>query len=308
MPQPRILIVEDEPIVARDIRVMLESMEYAVIDMVNSGEQALVSAETHLPDLVLMDMMLAGEMDGISAAAQIGGELHIPVVFLTAYSDEETLNRAKQSEPYGYVLKPFNERDLRIAVEIALYKHEMENRLKESERWFGTTLGSIGEAVIATGIDDRVKYMNPAAEKLTGVPAAEATGLDLAAVLHSGTHSWDDAVAITGDSLPPLESPRDQRGKFIVKSRAGGEKYVEFTAAMIRDEGGNPIGGVLALRDISRRKAAEKELKKHRDHLEEMVRERTLELTMANTKLEKAREMAESALSLIHISEPTRPY
>ncbi|HDP79840.1 MAG TPA: PAS domain S-box protein, partial [Spirochaetes bacterium] len=87
-----------------------------------------------------------------------------------------------------------------------------------------------------------------------------------------------------------------QRGEFIVKSRAGGEKYVEFTAAMIRDEGGNPIGGVLALRDISRRKAAEKELKKHRDHLEEMVRERTLELTMANTKLEKAREMAESAI------------
>jgi len=235
-------------------------------------------------------------MDGISAAARIGGEFHIPVVFLTAYSDEETLNRAKQSEPYGYVLKPFNERDLRIAVEIALYKHEMENRLKESERWLAVTLRSIGEAVIATDVKGVIRFMNPEAEYLTGWRYDDARGRPLGDVFRITVAGAAEGGSALENASSQIKLQSVGPGfDFIYRNREGREINIEFTVAVIHGNDAKPIGGVLALRDISRRKTDERELKKHRDHLEEMVRERTRELTLANEKLERAREMAESA-------------
>jgi CheY-like chemotaxis protein len=126
MANAKILIVEDASIIAKDIQKILSRLGYAVPAVASSGEEAIQrAAETH-PDLVLMDIVLKGDMDGVEAAAQIRDRFHIPVVYLTVYADEDTLQRARITEPFGYILKPFKERELHAAIEMALYKHKTE--------------------------------------------------------------------------------------------------------------------------------------------------------------------------------------
>ncbi|HEY9606506.1 MAG TPA: response regulator, partial [Allocoleopsis sp.] len=135
----KILIVEDESIVALNIKNRLEKLGYAVVATISSGEVAIQTAAETFPDLVLMDIKLKGKIDGIEAATKIRSQLQVPVVYLTAYADDETLNRAKMAEPYGFILKPFESRDLCTAIEIALYKHQIEKQLREREQWLSTT-------------------------------------------------------------------------------------------------------------------------------------------------------------------------
>lgn len=133
MLQKKIMLVEDEMIVAVGMQRRLENMGYVVLDIVDNGEEAVRKAGELKPDLILMDIVLKGEMDGIEAAQQIHELYDIPIIYLTAYSDEETLERAKITEPFGYVLKPFEDREVQSVIEMALYKHETERKLKESE-------------------------------------------------------------------------------------------------------------------------------------------------------------------------------
>lgn len=168
MQASKILIVEDEGIIAMDIRRQLEGFGYQVVATAFSGGQAITLANQHKPDLVMMDIVLKGEMDGISAAQAIVESLRIPVIFLTAYSDSATLARAKATGAYGYLVKPFRPDELHASIEVALYKHQLERKLKESEQWFGKTLRCISDAVIATDTDSRVRFMNPVAEDATG--------------------------------------------------------------------------------------------------------------------------------------------
>ena len=128
----KILVVEDEAIIAEDIALRLEKMGYEVVDIVASGEEAIAAAAIHEPDLVLMDIMLQGLMDGIMAADKIRETLEIPVVYLTAYADENTLKRAKVTQPLGYILKPFRETELWVTIEIALSRHQAELEVKKA--------------------------------------------------------------------------------------------------------------------------------------------------------------------------------
>ncbi len=130
MAKSKIMIVEDEWITADDIKTSLQSLGYTVTSMVSSGEEAIQKAEEDRPDLVLMDIVLKGEMDGIEAANQIRSLFNIPIVYLTAYADEKVLERAKITEPFGYIVKPFINEDLKITIEIALYKHKAEKEKK----------------------------------------------------------------------------------------------------------------------------------------------------------------------------------
>jgi len=134
MPKKRIMVVEDEGITALRIQKNLEDMGYTVTSMEFTGEDAVKKAEHDVPDLVLMDIVLDGTMDGIEAAGQLRSRFNIPVVYITAHSDEKILNRIKKTEPFGYIIKPFDERELRTAVEIALYKHEIDRKLREQEK------------------------------------------------------------------------------------------------------------------------------------------------------------------------------
>lgn len=171
-----ILVVEDEVIVAMDLTQHLEAMGYTVTGTAVTGEEAIRLARAQRPALVLMDIMLQGPMSGIDAARHIGHEIHIPVIFLTTLSDAETVRRAAEAAPYGYLTKPFQIKELRAAIEVALYKARMERQLHESEQWFTSTLRCVIDAVIATDPEARVTFLNPAAETLTGWTLEEACG------------------------------------------------------------------------------------------------------------------------------------
>jgi two-component system, cell cycle sensor histidine kinase and response regulator CckA len=261
MGNKRILVVEDNRIVARDIEKSLEKLGFHVCGSVSSGEEAVKRAEELKPDLVLMDIMLKGEMNGTMAAGQIHFQYDIPVVYLTAYADPEILEKAKVTEPFGYIIKPFEERELNTAVEMALYKHQMEMRLKESEQWFKTTLKSIGDAVITTDREGRVTFMNPVAEDLTGWEQAEANGNPLKDVFN----------IINEHTRQPVESPVagvlrhgiivGLANHTVLISKDKTEIFIDDSGAPIRDETGEISGVVLVFRDISARRRLEEELR-----------------------------------------------
>ena len=173
MPDARILIVEDEAIEAMDIQQRLVGLGYPLPDIAYNGEEGVRKVEKTQPDLVLMDIMMPGKMDGVAAAEQIRSRFDIPIIFLTAYSDENTLRRAKITAPYGYIVKPFQERELHITVDMALYRHKLERELRERKKWLATTLRSIGDAVIATDEKGLITFMNPVAEALMGCKLEE---------------------------------------------------------------------------------------------------------------------------------------
>jgi two-component system, cell cycle sensor histidine kinase and response regulator CckA len=149
----RILVVEDERIVGEDIRLMLEDLGYEIVGVVSTGEEAVQKAEEMKPDLALMDIVLAGEIDGIEAAKQMRAVWNVPVIYLTAYSSQCTQNRTQETDPFGYLVKPFKRSDLRCAIETALYKHDMEMRLRKSEQKFRLLYENVPSAY--QSLDDR---------------------------------------------------------------------------------------------------------------------------------------------------------
>jgi two-component system cell cycle sensor histidine kinase/response regulator CckA len=244
----RVLVVEDEAIVAMDISASLRVLGYEVEGPASTGAEAVGLALRTRPDLVLMDIMLRGGMDGVEAARRIREATGAPVVYLTAYADESTLRRAKVAEPLGYLLKPFEERELRTTIETALYKHRTEVRLRESERWLATTLKSIGDAVIAADERGRVRLINPAAERLTGWPQGEALGRDLGEVFQLA----DEATGLrveAGERACEARQP-----DVLLLSRDGRSTPVECNASVITDEKSGFSGSVLIFKDISERR------------------------------------------------------
>lgn len=176
MTTPKILVVEDEVIVAKTITNQLQQLGYIVADTASSGAAAIAKVTETQPDLVLMDIVLKGEMDGITAATQIREKQDVPIIYLTAYADDQTLQRAKVTQPFGYIVKPFTANDLRVAIEMGLFKHQVARELQENRDQLATLLRSMGDAVIATDAQGRVTFMNPAAERLTGWQQTEAAG------------------------------------------------------------------------------------------------------------------------------------
>lgn len=136
MSKTKVLVIEDESIVSKDIQHSLKRLGYIVCGAASTGEKAIVLAEVEKPDIVLMDIMLKGEMNGIEAAEIVRREYKIPVIFLTAYADGATLNKAKITEPYGYIIKPFKEIDLHTSIEMALYKHKKEQEVEKERDLF----------------------------------------------------------------------------------------------------------------------------------------------------------------------------
>ena len=149
MSKINILVVEDESIVSKDIQNSLKKLGYNVIGAVATGEQAIAIAEEGSPDIILMDIMLKGEMGGIEAATRIKEDFNIPIIYLTAYADESTLNKAKITEPYAYILKPFKEIDLHTSIEMALFKHKKQlERLKERDLLYSVIEGKDSADII----------------------------------------------------------------------------------------------------------------------------------------------------------------
>jgi two-component system cell cycle sensor histidine kinase/response regulator CckA len=250
-----VLVVEDEVLIADDIQRTLVRLGYQVPSTVLSGESAIQATGELQPSLVLMDIKLRGRMDGIEAAAAIRERFDVPVVYLTSHSDEPTLARAMGTHPHGYLLKPFTDRELRTSIEVALDRHEMETKLAQRERWFSTTLRSIGDAVISTDRALSVTFMNPEAERITGW-GQEALGRPITEVLR-----------LTDDHGQPIASPVGlalERSKIVdlpenteLTVRSGQRVAVEDSAAPIVDDRGLILGGVVVFRDVSEKRDLE---------------------------------------------------
>ncbi len=268
MAKATIMIVEDDGIVATSIQQTLENLGYAVSAVIPSGEQALQKVEECPLDLVLMDIKLKGQMSGTEAAHKIRFQFNIPVIYLTAYSDNEVLEKAKFSEPFGYIIKPFEEQELQSAIEIALYKHKMEKRLKESEQWLTTTLKCIGDGVIATDTKGLITFLNPIAESLTGWKKAEAIGKPVEKIFHivneiSGERCEDlvNKVLKTGKVFGLANEtvliPRDNENKRLIGD----------SAAPIINERGEVLGVIIVFRDIT----LERQMQEQLHHSQKML-------------------------------------
>jgi PAS domain S-box-containing protein len=285
MVRAKILIVEDESIVALNIKNRLEALGYAVVATTASGESAIQIAEKNQPNLVLMDIKLRGAIDGIEAAAQIRSRFQIPVVYLTAYSDEETVERAKITEPYGYILKPFEARDLCTTIEISLYKHQMEKQLREREQWLATTLKSIGDAVITTDSTGLITFMNPVAEALTCWQQEEVLGHDLNLVFQTINQKTREAVENPASLALQEGITVGLENHTLLINKNGGEIPIDDSAAPIKNEVGKILGAVLVFHDVTEQQQLEDFLEKNNQELEARVRESTAQLRQANEQL-----------------------
>ncbi len=261
MTDHKIVVVEDDAIVARDLERTLTRWGYQVPAIARSAAEALDRVAQVEPDLVLMDIHLRGDLDGIAAAERVQNRHAVPVVFLTAHSDDGTLRRAKNTSPYGYVLKPFEDRELRIAIEIALHKHAADARLRRLERWLSATLRSINDAVVATDPVGQIVLMNPMAELLTGWALTEAIGQPVERVLE--LHSGEE-----GQALPQLiedalqKEPQTDLRLGYLTVRGGARIALEYGIAPIRDaDDETALGLVLTFRDISGRIESERQLR-----------------------------------------------
>jgi hypothetical protein len=255
MTRPQIMVVEDESIVAEDMKTMLEGFGYAVPAVAFSGEEAVQKACEMPLDLVLMDIVLKGRMSGVEAVERIRAQCDIPVVYVTAYADEKTVRRAKITEPFGYLLKPFDAKELQTAIEIALYKHQMEQKLHDSEQRLSITLRSIGDAVMATDSRGYVTFMNPRAEALTGWSQSEGLGRHVAEVFQV-RHESEPAVPASSFIKVLQEGVAVDLGdhNLILVAKDGTERPIDDSAAPLNDERGNTVGVVLVFRDITERR------------------------------------------------------
>jgi diguanylate cyclase (GGDEF)-like protein/PAS domain S-box-containing protein len=249
----KVMLVEDEVVIAMDTQHQLEDFGYNVVANAFTGEQAIIEATQFKPEIVIMDIVLTGKMDGITAAQSITKELHIPVIFLTAYSDPETLRRAKASGASSYLIKPFRFAELHACIEVALHRHQMERKIRESEQWFAKTLHCISDAVIATDADGKIRFMNPVAEALTGATLENAQGKAVGEIMTLLTQ--ENRELIENPVISALESYSVNKlgAVALLVSQSGQEFLVEDGAAPIMDENGALLGAVMVFKDITQR-------------------------------------------------------
>ena len=277
----KIMVVEDEAVIAIRLQERLTAMGYHVIAISYSGEEAMAQARRLRPDLILMDIMIPGKMDGVAVAKSVKKELDIPVIFLTAFSEDKIIDSAKQAEPYGYIVKPFQDRELKACVEIALYKKEMEKALKEREENFRTLAENANDGIlIAVGKDEYV-FGNRRAAEITGYGVSELLKTTIQDIAHP-----DDLEKIKETYRHIWAGKPFQRQCEITIIRKDGNKVpVEITSARsIWD--GQPAA-IVIFRDITERVRAEQALQEAHHELELRVKERTRDLEIKTKSLEE---------------------
>jgi len=260
IPNPKLMIVEDERITAEDLKEGLEELGYTISAVVYSGEESIKKAEELKPDLIIMDIRLEGKMDGIEAAEYIRSNQGIPVIYLSAYSDEDTIQRAKITEPSGFIRKspagflnkPFEESELHTAIEITLYRDRMEKRLRDNERWLKAILNNIADAVIATNSKGQIKFMNPVAEDLTGILQEDAIGKYLVEVFTIISEGPGKLSSVLLNNIFQENSSRQVYIDHVILQSKNGTKIPIYGAINpIKDDKGSIMGIVVVFRDIS---------------------------------------------------------
>jgi len=243
-----VLIVEDDFIVAKVIEKNLIDLGYAVAGLVATGEEAIAKAGSEKPDLVLMDIQLLGDMDGITASEKIHAAFNIPVIFLTALSDRQTFDRALVTAPYGYIIKPFSQNTLSATIRVALNKKQADQKITDQHLWLDSTMGSLPEGIITINTAGKIVLVNPAAELMTGWTNKEAFEQPLNTVL-----SFVDPIS--GQSFHYYLTPIIREGiigtipndSFVISKNMTRILVEDSFASPIRDNRGEISGAVIAL-------------------------------------------------------------
>jgi PAS domain S-box-containing protein len=242
----KILVVEDEPIVALDLQQEVEQLGLTVVGQAESADEALMAAEENRPDLALMDVRIVGSLDGIQTARLLREAYGIPVIFLTSYSDEPTIKRAARELPYGYLTKPFQRRELKAALEVGLHRGRTEAQHKADEEAIAATVSGMREGVMLVSPARAVRFMNAAAEDLTGWPIEDAKEKPVEDVLRLGGNS--QCLPLAGGADAAVE----EFG--LTLERNGGDRIlVDLSVTPLSSHSGERTGWVVTLRDAAER-------------------------------------------------------
>lgn len=296
MHKKKIFIVEDEPIIALEISELIKTFGYNVVDIAIDGDSAIKGILDEKPDLVLLDIALKGTIDGIMVAEEIKKQYDVPIVYITAFSDHETISRVKHTQPHGFLIKPFNRRELETTLELAFYKFGIEQKLIENEVWLSTTLKSIGDGIIATDKDGKIKFVNNVAATILELGDSNIVGEKIEKVFY--IHNDKSNI--------PLENPvsfllrkgdgLESSDEYILLSHKNNKVAIEEKTTLIKDKFNEIIGVVLVFRDITERKI-QQEINEYRNECDRIVSE--ISTNFLNSHVTNFDETVNSSLQLI---------
>ncbi len=241
-----ILIVEDDLITATGIQKMVERWDHEVVGIVDTGEKAVEAAAERQPDIVLMDIRLKGAMDGVEAARRIQEHRNLPILYLTAYADRKTVERAVDTQPYSYLLKPFQERELRAAIEVALHRHQRDIKLRQSKEELDRILEGTGDGICLIDTDYTVRRVNRAYAALTGSSEDEAKG--------KPCHEVFPTTLCDTPNCPLTRILEDGKSvEYVMEKKTGDGEHVHsvLTATPYQDSEGQLLGIIVTVKDVT---------------------------------------------------------
>ena len=296
MRRTRILIVEDEPVIGMDLQNILTSLRYDVPAVVTSGEEAIEKAGELQPDLILMDIVLSGDMDGIDATKNIREMFKIPVIYLTAHTEELTFQRARETDPYGYLVKPVGKSDLYTAVETAMHRHELETRLQESENRYRTLVMNSSEAILVAQ-DGFIKFANPKLTEISGFSLEELTSIPFSEFIHP-----DDQSMVFERHLSRLKGENfDQVYSFRIIDKNGSIKWLEINATLFEWE--ERPATLNFLSDVTTRKHAEEALRESEERFRMLTEQNLMGITLLQDNRIKYANQAASDINEYSVEE-----
>ena len=245
----KILIVEDDPLLALDLQHEVEGLGHEVVGLAESADEALIACDENRPDLALMDINIAGSMDGIQAACLLHEIHRLPVIFITSASDDITVARAAKAPLYGYLVKPFKRSELKASIHVAQHKAAADAARESDHLTMVTTIGSLPDGVLTVTLDHEVRFMNAAAEQMAGYKLSEATGKKLFEVL--------DLIDSRQHALPELDNAVgaaaiEEFGCSL--ARKGSDRIlVDFSVTPLTDQSGQRTGFVVTMRNAAER-------------------------------------------------------
>lgn len=294
----RILLVDDEIIIATQLEERLTQMGYSVVGIASSGPAAVDMAEKLAPDLVLMDIVMPGEPDGIGAARIIREQNGIPFIFLTAHTDQDLIRRAKDLEPLGYIMKPFQEGQITAAIEIALHNEGIAGRLRQSEKRYRKLVEIIPHGIVEIDKSLNILFANPACHRMLEYSEGSLLGMAVTDIMHTKA----DKEKIRRDILRFLEDePPPTPWIFRGRSRRGRILDMEVSWDFKRNAEDQVSGLIAVVTDVTERLGFEAALRRAYDELEERVEQRTQQLVRVNTRLKReiqVRKRAEEELEV----------
>lgn len=293
MSNAKILIVEDMANEAEAISIHVREMGYDICSVVSTGEAAIEEIQKKMPDLVLLDIILEGKMNGIETAREINTRFRIPVIFLTGHIDSPLVEQAKLTEPFGYLVKPYEAEELNANIEMALHKSKTETSLRKSEKKYRQLVETLNEGIWVVDDKGKTTYTNPYLEKLLGYTGKAFNGKVITGFMDQASgKKWRNHFK---DKETFGKKPMD----FTLIHKDKTPVYTRFNITQVTDEDGNNYEAIISVVDMTAQKKAENWLKEAQAELEKRVEERTEELKKTNDQLEREvqeRKLAEKDL------------